>query len=141
MMLAGRTWVKARGWLLAVAIAALIAGLLPISAAVVISPDQLGHGYVSSLPPCPARVAGGSCALCGMSHAFSAMARGRFAEATRFNSHGPGLFIFCLTLATLGAAGLASNWSAIRPERRDPDAGPTGRDAPVSVHSNSERLP
>jgi len=113
----GRVRRTIRRWVLAVAAVALLAGGLPLGAAVLISPAQIDHGWISRLPPCPARTAGGSCALCGMSHAMSAMARGHFAEAARANPRGPGLFLACLALSGLGAAGVTGAGLAGRRER------------------------
>lgn len=76
-------------------------GILMASAAV--DEAALETGFLGRLPACSARAAGGSCALCGMSHSLVAMSRGRWDEAAGWNTAGPWLYGALLLLAAAGA--------------------------------------
>ncbi|HWQ52327.1 MAG TPA: DUF2752 domain-containing protein [Bryobacteraceae bacterium] len=72
-------------------ILALVAGAVLVAAAVLDS-STLDRGVLSRLPACSARRAGGSCALCGMSHSLIALSNGDWREAVRWNPGGPWLY-------------------------------------------------
>ena len=57
------------------------------------------------LPDCPARLAGGGCALCGMTHSFLALCRGQFSLASELNPFGLPLFAL---MSACGAVGIVS---------------------------------
>lgn len=85
-----------------VILAAVAASLL--AAAATLDYQALDSGLLSRLPACSARLAGGACALCGISHSLVAMAHGDWREARRLNAAGPWLFGFLITWTALGAA-------------------------------------
>ena len=91
------------------------AGLLVASAW--LTSERLDAGALAWLGPCPARLAGTPCALCGMSHSFAAMASWRWQAAAQFHAWGPYLF---LTVLLNVAAGLcvAMRWQLGRREAR-----------------------
>ena len=64
-------------WLLLAAV-----GLCVVVLPFVVSPAALS----AAIPACEARAHGGSCLLCGMTAAFFAISRGRFAEAHVLNA-------------------------------------------------------
>jgi hypothetical protein len=78
---------------LALSFGMVAALLLALSAAA--DERALSQGWLAWWPECPARRAGASCALCGMSHSFVAMSRGRVREASKHNSAGPWLYALC----------------------------------------------
>ncbi|MEZ4338217.1 MAG: DUF2752 domain-containing protein [Sandaracinaceae bacterium] len=77
---------------------------LPLTVAVVVSPDAIDRGEIQLTPPCPARANGGpGCSTCGMTRGFCAMARLRVGDAHRYNPGAP--WLFALALATFLATG------------------------------------
>ncbi|MEL6179082.1 MAG: hypothetical protein AAFS10_09015 [Myxococcota bacterium] len=99
----------------ALCIALLLTVAIPLGTAFMVTPEALDTGALGWVPDCPSRLAGTTCALCGMSHAFAAMASGQVALARSFNAHGPLLFtLFCLT-AVACMAGLMLNRRRSRP--------------------------
>jgi len=76
-------------------------------ASFLLEPETLDHGILSRLPPCPARQAGGSCALCGLSHAFLAIGRGDVAQAAAL--HSGSLWIY----GALVVVWLAGTWTTL----------------------------
>ena len=73
-------------------------------ASLILTPARLDAGALAFLGPCPAKAAGGSCILCGMSHSFGAMAALDWTSAARYNSRGPYLFLICAATAIAGVA-------------------------------------
>ena len=71
------------------------------------SEQALESGWLAQWPACAARRAGGSCGLCGMSHAFLAISHGRWGEARRLNPYAPWLYAGFVAMA-LSALMLAS---------------------------------
>ena len=93
------TWSQA--WRGATALLGAIAGAVLV-AALLLDAASLERGFLTGLPQCTARQAGGSCAACGLSHSFIALAHGRFDEARRHNSFGPPVFAGFVLLAAAG---------------------------------------
>jgi hypothetical protein len=75
-------------------------------------------GWLALWPVCAAKRAGGSCGLCGMTHAFIAISHGRLDEARRVNPNSVPLYagFLGLSLAALlaGAAGAGRRIRGIR---------------------------
>lgn len=82
---------------------ACVAAML-LTAAAALDEGSLESGMLSRLPACPARLSGGACALCGMSHSLVAMADGDWREARRYNAAGPWLFGALVFQTALGVA-------------------------------------
>jgi hypothetical protein len=59
---------------------------------IVLALSGAGCWIGSHVPPCPARLAGTRCALCGMTRAFHLLARGEIGDAYRLNHGAPPLF-------------------------------------------------
>lgn len=90
----------------AIALALLIVTALPLLPAFVVSLEGLDSGALSFVPACPSRLAGVRCGLCGLSHAFAAMADGRVELAAEYNPDGPWLFTVCVVVALASLATL-----------------------------------
>ncbi len=86
----------------AVILACVAAALLAAAAA--LDHRALDSGPLSRLPACPARLAGGGCSLCGMSHSLVATAHGNWREARRYNAGGPWLYMALAAQTALGVA-------------------------------------
>lgn len=68
-----------------------------------LTPERLDGGALAWFGECPARLAGGACALCGMSHSFAAMASLRWHDAARYHAWGPCLFLLVAANFAAGA--------------------------------------
>jgi hypothetical protein len=80
-----------------IAIALGIAAAAVLVLSVVADERALEAGWLAWWPECSARRAGGACTLCGMSHSFVALARGRVEEARGHNPAGPWLYASLVT--------------------------------------------
>lgn len=81
------------------------------AALVLLSSFLLNPGNLAFLPECPAKKAGGACALCGMSHSFMAVSGGRLEEALAWNLAGPWLYSLFVLLTVTGA--LAAKYTTL----------------------------
>lgn len=68
-----------------------LGGVLAVS--VLVSPEAIESGRVQLTEPCPRLVAGEPCISCGMTRSFTAMPRGRLAQAWQYNRGGPALYL------------------------------------------------
>jgi hypothetical protein len=77
---------------------------LTLLASFALDEGSLDAGMLSRLPPCPAKLAGSSCALCGMTHGIVAISHGRIAEGVRWNRGAPWLYAAMVVHVIAGAA-------------------------------------
>lgn len=98
----------------------LVLAVTGLAAALVLAASFcLDPGGLAVWPECAARKAGGSCALCGMSHSFVAISQGRFEEALAWNPAGPWLYSAFVLLAAAGAlAAKYTPWEYLRKSAR-----------------------
>jgi Protein of unknown function (DUF2752) len=89
------------------------------AAAVLVASFVLDSGSLSLLPECPARRAGGACALCGLSHSFVAISHGRLKEALAWNPMGPWVYAGFVLLAAAGS--LAAKYTTLEYLRNLPN--------------------
>jgi hypothetical protein len=83
----------------------LILGVLAAAvllASLVADEQALSTGWLAFWPECAAKRAGGSCALCGMSHAFVAMSRGQIEKARGYHPFSPWVYAGFYGLALAG---------------------------------------
>lgn len=102
---------------------------LVLAASFALDSRTLDTGALGRLPACPAKLAGSSCALCGMTHGMVAISEGRFAEGARWNRGAPWLYAALVAMALAAAAlGLAGRTKQKRQQRA---GGGAGRDDPL----------
>jgi hypothetical protein len=94
--------------LLAVVVGAIAAAVLAVSFAA--DARALDRGWLAWWPECAARRAGSSCGLCGMSHAFVAIAHGRFQEVRGYNAHALWLYPAFVASAFAGLCAMVRNF-------------------------------
>lgn len=94
----------------AVCVALLLVAGVPLLIAFTAPPDSFSVGLLSLVPDCPSRLAGSSCSLCGMSHAFVAMTSGQVESAREWNAYGPLVFVLFCCVVGVSVVGLILNW-------------------------------
>lgn len=90
----------------------------PIAIALAVSPEDIDSGRVRLSPPCELRAQGKPCWSCGLTRGFAAMARGRVADARRYNRRAPMLFATAATSACLSAAAILVLLAPVVAKRR-----------------------